>query len=194
MEVVIERLRGSAVQAAALLSPDELARAARLRYTTHRDRFLLAHAFLRRCLALRLDVPPERVEFAFSPKGKPHVRGLWFSFSHSGDLAAVAVSAQQVVGIDIEQVRPIDVHTIAADHFTPAEAHALAASADPVAYFFRLWTRKEAVLKAYGLGIVDSLAEMPPAQVHDFVPAPGYVGAASTVSKEVPAGTSPGRR
>lgn len=177
-----------------MLSPDELARAARLRLATHRDRFLLAHAFLRRCLASRLDIRPERIEFAFAPKGKPYVRGLHFSFSRSGDLAAVAVSTRQVVGIDIEQVRPIDVHTIAADHFTLAEARALAASAHPVACFYRLWTRREAALKAYALGIADSLEDLPHAQVRDFVPDAGYLGAAASISMEVATRTSPGRR
>lgn len=183
MELIFERLQGPVAPAAAVLSADERARAARLRDAVHRERFVLAHAFLRRELAARIGTPPAAIAFDFGPAGKPQVKGLEFSLSRSGELAALAVSSCQAVGVDIEQIRPIDVELIAAHHFALREALALAASPEPLACFFRLWTRKEAVLKANGLGIVHSLAKLPSARVIGFVPADGYVGAVATTGE-----------
>jgi 4'-phosphopantetheinyl transferase len=182
VELIFERLAGPVAPAATLLSADERARAARLRDPVHRQRFVLAHAFLRRELAARLGTPPASLAFSFGPAGKPQVNGLQFSFSRSGEMAALAVSPRRAVGVDIEQVRPIDVQLIAAHHFAAHETLALTASPDPLTCFYRMWTRKEAALKMQGLGITHCLAGVPQARVIGFVPADGYIGAVATTS------------
>lgn len=151
----------------ALLSPDERKRAARFVFERHRRRFVLARAALRRLLGAYLQRAPESLGFRYDPAGKPHlarVERLQFNLAHSEDRALVAVVLERRVGVDLEALRPMDdAETIARSFFTPAEAEALArvTAADRQRAFFRIWTRKEALLKALGEGIAgDGLRAM----------------------------------
>jgi 4'-phosphopantetheinyl transferase len=105
-------------------------------------------------------VPPEAVTFQYNSAGKPELwprdSGLSFNLSHSAGLAAYAFATASEVGIDVEQVRPIpDLESIAAQHFSAPECSELFA-ADPASrceIFYRIWTRKEAYVKAIGSGL-----------------------------------------
>jgi len=186
MELLLDRLQGPAEAAFALLSADEKVRADRLRDPLLRHRFMLARAFLRRALGARLGRDPDGLEFHYSAGGKPLLDGIHFNLSHTADRLALVISTRHPVGVDIEVLRAVDARAIAGVHFAPAEAATLARSAEPLPAFFRLWTRKEAVLKAHGLGITHSLAVLPKAWVRDFVPGIGYAGALAWVGDETP--------
>src|SRR5688572_20859640 len=80
---------------------------------------------------------------------------LRFNLSHAGERALIAVSLGREVGVDIEEVRPIESLTLADRFFAPAEFRAIEALS-PAARtdaFFRCWTRKEAFIKAHGAGL-----------------------------------------
>jgi 4'-phosphopantetheinyl transferase len=150
--------------AAKFIPPDELARIDSYRRPEIRRRQLLAHAALRSVLAKRLNIEPLAIRFCTGPHGKPRLAlnegKLHFNLSHSGELALIAVSASAEVGVDIEHIRPIhNVSRLAERFFTTGEASALAAlpEADRRAAFYRMWTRKEASLKATGQGIANGL-------------------------------------
>lgn len=85
------------------------------------------------------------------PYGKPEAPGVFFSLSHSGGYALLAVSDSDV-GADLEQIRPAP-ERVAARVFTPDEQHWLADGTDYDTRFFTLWTLKEALLKACGCGL-----------------------------------------
>lgn len=93
-------------------------------------------------------VHPKRL--TFTKAGKPYFRGsrVYISLSHSSGFVAAAISPYPV-GIDIEGVRPVsDRAKLAARLFSPAEAEKMA---DPTATdedYIRLFTKKEAYLKA----------------------------------------------
>lgn len=146
----------------AVLSPDEKARADRLRFPQDRIRWVAARAALRGVLGRHLDCPPGRVEFAYGTQGKPrlasaqgHAR-LRFNLSHSGGMALLAVTGGMDVGVDVELVRTdFDTQGLAAGVFAPDERECLR-SASPgarPALFFMFWTAKEAVVKALGAGL-----------------------------------------
>jgi len=177
MELLVEALDGPVGPAWALLAADERSRAERLRDPLLRDRFVLARAFVRRALGLRLRRDPAGLVFHHGPYGKPLVDGIYFNVSHAADRAALALSMRHPVGVDIELQRPIEALEIARQHFSVDETRELAALGDPVPAFFRLWTCKEAILKAHGLGITHSLAHLPRAQIREFTPGPGFCGA-----------------
>ena len=110
-------------------------------------------------LASYLGGEPAQLNFGEGPHGKPFLRpptALDFNISHSRGTLLAAISRAQEVGVDIEvagRVRPV--LDLARRYFTPAEADALA-RLDPASQqsaFLRLWTCKEAVLKALGAGI-----------------------------------------
>jgi len=118
------------------------------------------HAPLRAVLARYLQDEPV---FERGPRGKPRVRGeaLELSFSHSGDLALVAVSPDRPVGVDVEWMRPArPVERIAQRMFAAEELSALEALVPPAraAAFHRCWTGKEAYVKALGTGLGHGLA------------------------------------
>lgn len=149
----------------ALLSDDERERAQRLHSTLDRRRFVAARAVLREILAGYLAVPPHALRFAYGPGGKPELAepagtGLQFNLSHCDSLALYAVSRGEPVGVDLERIRPLPEMTlITTRYFRPAES-ALLHRLDPghrLETFFQLWTQKEAVAKARGIGLAEAL-------------------------------------
>jgi 4'-phosphopantetheinyl transferase len=147
----------------AVLSDDERARAARFVRARERRRFARCRAALREILGNLLGEPAGSLRFRAAAVGKPELdRGsdvvapLRFNLSHSADLAVIAVCRGREVGVDLEHLRTItEAERIVASFFTTAEQDAFAAIAGPDrdAAFLRGWTRKEAVLKGFGVGI-----------------------------------------
>ncbi|PZT77848.1 MULTISPECIES: 4'-phosphopantetheinyl transferase family protein [unclassified Streptomyces] len=152
---------------AGLLDVRERARLEMLRSAEHRRRFTVAHARTRLVLADRLGVPSSRVRFRFGPYGKPGLDGdaqtrrCQFSLTHSGDLAVLALCHDRRVGVDVEHVdRSRDPDRFAARWFPAHESAWVsgAAAPDRLRAFLRLWTRKEACVKATGGRLVQGLA------------------------------------
>lgn len=82
-----------------------------------------------------------------------------FNISHSGRYVVCAVVSSGRVGIDIEQVVPVELEDFT-EEFTAEELLRISRDPSPLDAFFRLWTLKEAVLKADGRGLNASLREM----------------------------------
>lgn len=147
--------------ARALLSRDERARADRFVYDRHRRRYTVAQAHLRRVLAELAGTRPDRIGFHFGRHGKPFLPGgPSFNQSHSEDRIMIAVAAGGRLGVDIEQIRRVKHMLALADkNFAADESASLRAAPahERRELFFRLWTRKEAFLKALGVGLTHSL-------------------------------------
>jgi 4'-phosphopantetheinyl transferase len=145
----------------ALLSPDELNRAAKYRFAKHRDHFTVSRAVLRTLLGRYLRAEPARLRFSYSPYGKPSLSAadsetLRFNLSDSGELVLYAFTRDREVGVDLEYVRhDFEVEEIAQRFFSRAEVAALGALPAKLKAegFFRCWTRKEAYIKARGEGL-----------------------------------------
>jgi 4'-phosphopantetheinyl transferase len=139
----------------------ERARAARFQRPEHHRRYVLAHGLQRFVLASYLGIEPHAVRYRFGPHGKPfidHPADLSCSLSYSGDRFVIAVGRSQL-GVDIEAWAPFAHEDVIAAAFSAAEQTQLAALGphERRAAFFDLWTRKEAYLKATGVGIGDGL-------------------------------------
>jgi 4'-phosphopantetheinyl transferase len=157
----------------ALLTPERLAwlsdaereRAARFRFPEHALRWRVAHVALRDLLAQALGCLPAAVVFTTDGAGKPqlaHEPGLQFNLSHSGDVALIAIGETTPLGVDVELIKPVpEMRGVAASHFADEEREALWAEADEAQRldaFYRCWTRKEAYVKATGIGVGPALA------------------------------------
>jgi 4'-phosphopantetheinyl transferase len=142
-----------------VLADDERERARRFRFTRDRRTYVVAHWLVRHVLSRYLDVAPTALRFATNPYGKPELEGgddLRFNLSHSRDVVTVAVAHRREVGIDVEQVRSeLATAEIARRFFAPTEVAALdrLEGMEYVRAFFACWTRKEAYIKAVGLGL-----------------------------------------
>lgn len=137
------------------------------------ERFVVTRSLVRCVLAKLLRVAPTDVPVRQTESGKPVVDGVHFNVSHSGDLVLLAASADREVGIDLERRR--DIHRVEAlvqRWLTPEEredvGRRVANGADPSEAFLRVWSFKEARLKALGVGI--ARASMASFRAVDAVP------------------------
>ena len=143
---------------AVFLSEAERARADRFRLQADHDRFVAGRGAIRWFVGKALGSDPAALAFGEGPHGKPYVLGeprVHFNVSHSGEWVLLALAERHEVGVDVELMRAdLDVMEIAPTVFTPGEITSLLslpADARREA-FYRLWARKEAVLKAWGTG------------------------------------------
>ncbi|MFF2625445.1 4'-phosphopantetheinyl transferase family protein [Kitasatospora griseola] len=147
----------------------------RLLFAEDRRRHRVARALVRRGLALETGIPEAELALARSPLGRPYLlpprgglpRGgphLDFNLSHTDGFCVLAVTRRGRVGVDVERLtratgRPRDTEVLAAA-FAPEERHRLRTLEDgrPRARMaLRLWTLKEAYLKARGIGLAQPL-------------------------------------
>jgi len=186
------------------LSPEEKARADRFHFANDRNRFVAARGLLRELLGKYLQQTPASLQFSYEKYGKPSLSGgnissgLCFNLSHSAGLAVYAIARERNLGVDVEHIRPeFGGEDIAKRYFSAREVNDLRtlpmeARAEG---FFNCWTRKEAYLKATGMGLqiplgsfAVSLLPEKPARFLEGVeprwhlaayhPAEGYVAAA----------------
>jgi 4'-phosphopantetheinyl transferase len=141
-----------------VLDSGERARADRFLRREDRCRFVESHAAMRRILADLTGGSAADLPLTVTEDGKPVLAAspLRFNLSHSGDHAVLAASFDAEVGVDVETSAAADSDGIADLVMSAAEKRSYLARpperrADA---FLRLWTRKEAVLKAVGCGLL----------------------------------------
>lgn len=164
-------------EAQALLAPAETDRAGRLRDFRDRQAYVFVHALLRLALGHELRTNAATLELVAGAHGKPSLQGrgaeVHFNISYRRGAVALAIG-NAPVGIDIEWIRPgIDMLGIAGRFFTAEEQAFLEAppAGELAQRFFGLWTRKEALIKAAGLGV-------------DFMPVAGVLDCLTTLADE----------
>ena len=153
----------------AVLSSDERERAGRFAISLHRNRFVAARGVLRTILARYAGADPADIRFSYGPHGKPFLSPsagrdeLHFNVSHAGDRALVAVTGGREIGIDIESIdkRPFDAEVVR-KFFSPREGAVLSSAPEAAraGWFVVYWARKEACIKASGLGLSFPLASL----------------------------------
>jgi 4'-phosphopantetheinyl transferase len=146
-------------EASGLLDDDQRTRAARLRRQRDAEARVLAYALHRLCLAAATGLAPREVPLWRDARGCPRVGDdRWrTSLAHAEAAVAIAVGDRGAVGVDIEHAgRAAEMEAIADDVWHPleraqAQGHARAARGHAL---LEAWVRKEAFLKAAGVGIV----------------------------------------
>jgi 4'-phosphopantetheinyl transferase len=145
-----------------ILSADELNRADRFYFQKDSDHFTVARGVLRLILSRYLGIEPSEILFCNGPYGKPELaekidgKSVRFNVAHSHGLALYAVTRGRKIGVDLEYLRPdLVVEDIVEQCFSPQEIASLKALPKHIQQrvFFTYWTRKEACLKALGMGL-----------------------------------------
>jgi 4'-phosphopantetheinyl transferase len=190
-----------------VLSDDERARAARLHFAADQTRSIVSRVALRELLARYVGVAPGALRFVAGPHGKPEIEPAIapgvprFNVAHSGRVVLLAFATCDV-GVDVEESHAgIEVEELAQRFFSAVEGEALTAAtlSERDQLFFRIWTRKEAFLKAHGAGLSAPLSafsttsrsgeplrsilasgELPSGFLSDLETAAGYAGAVVT--------------
>jgi len=141
------------------LSPEERAHVPEYRIREAAERYVVTRSLVRIVLSQRIGLPPREIRVTRTDTGKPVVTdGVHFNVTHSGELVLMAVSADRPVGVDVERKREVArVQALVARWLTDAERSDLArlrtrglTESDA---FLRVWSLKEARLKALGVGI-----------------------------------------
>lgn len=150
----------------ALLSPDEQQRWQRFRQERDRQSFLLGKVLTRSVLAECLARAPGELAFTTDAHGKPRLLeqpgkgGLRFNLSHTPGMAVLAVTDGVEPGVDVESfARRVEALALARRYFASPEVAALEELQGQALqeHFIRLWTLKEAWLKAKGHGLREPL-------------------------------------
>lgn len=170
-----QALPASMLNPAPPLCKAERARAAALRFDADRQLYTAAHTLLRHLLSRYLPGAPAAWCFVANPHGRPDLHPaaalgggalrhpLRFSLSHTAGLVAVAVGWGWDVGVDVEKLRPgLEVDAVSPALLSALEQRWYGAlpAADREAAFLGLWTMKESLLKALGVGIGEDLQQI----------------------------------
>lgn len=150
----------------ALLTDEEKKKADRYQRASDRARSIVARGVLRSLLSQYTGDPAAQLKFNYTRTGKPFLseRGVdvGFNVSHSGNCVLLAFGKESALGIDVEQVVPRkNLEAAARRYFSAEECQLAEASGDAESFYYQLWTRKEAFLKAQGGGVFSGLASMP---------------------------------
>lgn len=144
------------------LDDEEIVKSKRFYFEKDQKRYVQSHAILRLILRDMLDQSPRSIQFITNSYGKPYLsnrsggREVFFNISHSQSGLLIAVSESIECGVDIEFQRDDFPSTEIAEHFfskNEFQAYSALPEDQRIEAFFNCWTRKEAFIKAKGMGL-----------------------------------------
>lgn len=148
-----------------LLSEDELLRAERFCHDSSKNRYIIARSSIRLLLSSYTGLDPKEIVFGYMKWGKPYLKNqvdepIHFNLSHSENSMLVGLTKVGPIGVDIEENREIlDASELVLRFFSDnetSEFNSLPAE-HKTQGFWNAWTRKEAILKARGTGLITPL-------------------------------------
>ncbi|WP_316809587.1 4'-phosphopantetheinyl transferase family protein [Pedobacter agri] len=143
-----------------ILSVEEVEKALKFRSIDDANRFICTRYGIRNILSFFMNISPKSIVFQLGFNNKPYLEGIEFNITHCADLVIFAIS-KNPIGIDIEFCKKdFDFNGITAITFTKPELKLLKNGPYANQTFYWLWTRKEALLKATGEGLIDQINEI----------------------------------
>ena len=148
------------------LSPDERVRADRFRIATSRNQHVVGRGMARRLLG-REQIDPCCITFAIEKNGKPYVSQPAearrpFNIAHTDGLVICGIDSQtdDLLGVDVEKLDRRTDPALAQRYFSQPEIDHLekcVSETDQQNTFLKIWTLKEAFIKAIGTGLQTAL-------------------------------------
>lgn len=166
---------------------DKVAKTERFRSPSDANRYILAHGMLQN--VLKQYTGENTFEIAYTKFRKPYLPKfpkLSFNMSHSGDLVLLAFRFDGIpLGVDIERVKPgLDIDLITQSYYHAEEQKAVLTSNDSQ-LFYKLWTRKEALLKAMEVGLTDEIKKINTLGLNSYFSGLGVLGDFNGKSYEI---------
>ncbi len=146
----------------AILDDEERRRSEGFIHHSDRADYIARRAILRLVISRYTGNEPRSHRFQRGKHGKPFLcnpqnrAGIQFNLSFSGHHLLIAVTARQPVGVDIERAQTHIDHLDIARLYFPEEEYEYIRQQPPpqqTAAFYRIWTMKEAYVKALGQGM-----------------------------------------
>lgn len=111
--------------------------------------FILGRMLLKEGLK-NLGMLKEFENLQYHPGGKPFLKDVFFSISHSDTKVVCAITSEGEIGIDIEKIKQVELESFKA-FFTEKEWAEINSASSPLDKFYWFWTRKESIVKALGV-------------------------------------------
>lgn len=144
------------------LSEEEKQKVNSFRFEKDGLKYSFCRGMLRHLLSLYTGIPPFDLAFTFNEYGKPYLArkfasfNLGFNLSHTSDYVVFAFGLNTEIGIDLEKIRPFQGIIQIVESFFSREEYLCIEQLKPdeqIKIFYDFWTKKEALLKAKGIGI-----------------------------------------
>lgn len=151
------------------LSQDEKERVSNYKFIKDRERSILTFYIRRKILSEYTSRSPEELSFKKNYSGKPYLdlpeyEHIKFNYSHSGDFIIYAITKDSEIGVDIEFVKEIpDMNALVENYFSSEEINVFKSMNnrnDQINFFYKVWTRKEALVKSLGTGLNDEISQI----------------------------------
>jgi len=145
------------------LSEVEIAKSERFHYQKDRQSYIIVHGLIRWISGNLLGMEPKAIRIDYNAYGKPFIPNntgnIFFNVSHSSGASVLAFDQGHEIGADIEKIDPdFDFQPIIQRFFTEKENRFINEPGKQSSHrFYKLWTRKEAFLKALAIGITENL-------------------------------------
>lgn len=142
------------------ISNEKRSRIDKFYYEVDKKRALFGEALIRYLILKHKGIRNEKIAFVYNEFGKPylnHSSNFYFNISHSGDWVICAIGSHEI-GVDIEQIEPIETEELARGCFTKMEYDELIKKSEEERnrFFFSIWTLKESYVKWIGKGLTIS--------------------------------------
>lgn len=141
------------------LTTEEIDRAGRIRSEGERNNWIACHVTLRQILAKWLGLKPGAVEFRRNNFGKMFVANsnLYFNLSHTTSSFILGFNMDGKIGVDLEYLSGHEDLPLLIEYAFSQQETNLCMNGNITEIFLKIWTLKEAYLKAAGVGLVDQL-------------------------------------
>lgn len=154
------------------LSSEEKAAAQQYATTQLTHRYIISRGLLKSILSWHMGILPEEIDLHYGKYGKPYLKesNLQFNLSHAGDFIVYVLSWVSEVGIDIEYINDqVEIAPLTDLLFSQREVSFFASLApkEKMAYFYDVWTKKEALIKAGGWGLSYPITKIDTSLLHD---------------------------
>lgn len=146
------------------LSKEELNKSLAFKSNKDRERYMVGKIYLRKILSKYLKIPPDWLKFKYNEFNKPFLDEypeFKFNISYSRDYVLIALDKRFELGVDIVYMENKNyLYYLNRNKMTDNEIGFITQSETPKELFYRFWTRKEALLKAVGIGFLVDLKEI----------------------------------